>query len=315
MPTTYCSSLSHGLNAGKVRKHDPVIDAYRTSRDRLIQAIEETGSEVIGRRCHCPHPDHEDRNPSASIYYRDGVWRVKCHTCGQGGDVFDVMAMASGTTPGEAMQAVRNDNPLPITPQPRRSEPVRPSVNWQAVYDRGRDELHPGELFDFADAELGLSGEGVEALQPTILDDCYAFPERDAKANVIGLVKRMPDGKKLAATGSRRGLTYRVPFPDVDPVVVVEGQTDTAAAIEAGCNAVGRPSNRGGGELLAELLKDRTVIVYGENDQKDNGAWPGRDGAEAIAEQLRPVCKSVRIEYPPKGCKDVREMVAKGGAA
>lgn len=197
------------------------------------------------------------------------------------------------------------DELKPIIPTAPKRKP-RPEIDWPAVHAQARAEIHPGELYDFADVELGLSGESMDILDVGVVDDRYASPERDAKGNIIGLVKRHLDGRKEALLGSRRGLTYQYPLPDDDPVLVVEGWSDTAAAIEAGFNAVGRPSNVGGGALLAELLRGRAVIVFGENDQKDNGAWPGRDGAESIAAQLLPVCESVRILFPPDGVKDLR---------
>jgi len=157
--------------------------------------------------------------------------------------------------------------------------------------------------------------EGVEALEPTIIRDRYAWPERDAEGTIIGLVRRGIDGANRCVKGSSRGLTYQYPLPPTDPVLIVEGASDTAAAIEAGFTVVGRPSASGGADLLAVLLRGREVIVFGENDQKDDGTWPGREGAERIADRLRPVCRSVRIMFPPPHTKDIRSWLSEGRAA
>ena len=206
-------------------------------------------------------------------------------------------------TDGGHLFAVDDPRQAPPPPPPKRP---KPSVDWSAVHAQARAEIIPGELYDFADVELGLSGEAMDLLDVGVHRDRYVCPERDATGNIIGLVKRHLDGRKESLLGSRRGLTYQHPFPDDDPVLVVEGWSDTAAAIEAGFTAVGRPSNTGGGELLVQLLKNRNVIVFGENDEKPNGSWPGRDGAEHIASKLKATCASVRVIYPPTSVKDLR---------
>jgi len=242
--------------------------------------------------------------------------------CGRSDDGL-IRCMRGGGTPS-GMKLIREDAEggrlyAPIDSSSRPTPPPRPRkrkprIDWTARHAAGRAELYPGELHDFADVELGLSGEGVEALEPTIIDDRYAFPERDAEGNIIGLVRRGIDGANRCVKGSSRGLTYQHPLPSTDPVLIVEGASDCAAAIEAGFNAIGRPSASGGADLLAKLLRGREVIVAGENDRKPDGQWPGRDGAQRIADRLRLVCRSVRVMFPPEGTKDVRSWLI-GGAA
>lgn len=203
-------------------------------------------------------------------------------------------------------------------PTPPRRTPPKPQlcIDWGKVHREARARVHPGELDDFAGVELGLPGEPIDALEVGVADEAgsgWLFPERDGRGNIIGLVRRTPAGEKLALRGSRRGLTYAHPLADRDPVLVIEGQSDTAAAMTAGFTAVGRPSNSGGADLLADLLHGREVIVCGENDRKPDGRWPGREGAESIAKRLRGVCKTVRVAYPPEPIKDLRGWLT-GGA-
>lgn len=90
-----------------VRKHRPARSAQTAARDAdwqrgtdALAAIEaETyltllapESEPARGRCHCPHPAHDDNNPSAS--YRDNLWN--CFSCGAGGDVFTLGSALSG---------------------------------------------------------------------------------------------------------------------------------------------------------------------------------------------------------------------------
>ena len=91
-----------------------------------------------------------------------------------------------------------------------------------------------------------------------------------------------------------------------------EGPSDVLALRAAGLSAVGRPSNMGGAELLAELLRglpaSRPMIVLGEIDPKADGKWPGKEGATATAKRLAQLLpgRPVAWALPPDGVKDVR---------
>ena len=89
------------------------------------------------------------------------------------------------------------------------------------------------------------------------------------------------------------------------PIVVVEGQTDCATAMDLGFVAVGRPSATGGLTFLADLLQGRqTVAIIGEND-----AGTGRIGMEQAFETLHNKCPEVIKLLPPEGIKDLRAWV------
>ena len=86
------------------------------------------------------------------------------------------------------------------------------------------------------------------------------------------------------------------------PIIVVEGATDTAAAMDLGFVAVGRPSAEGGMSGLPFLLRGRGVIVVGDND-----AGVGVTGMESAHLALSPVCPRVTKVLPPKQFKDLRQ--------
>jgi hypothetical protein len=74
----------------------------------------------------------------------------------------------------------------------------------------------------------------------------------------------------------------------------------------AGLAVVGRPSNTGGVELLAELFRalpaSRDLLIVGENDAKTDGSWPGRDGAVSVARRLSAALgRTVHWTLPPGG--------------
>mgnify|MGYP001606612313 CR=1 FL=1 len=97
------------------------------------------------------------------------------------------------------------------------------------------------------------------------------------------------------------------------PVLILEGQSDVACAMDLGFEAIGRPSAMHGGTTLLDLLRNRDVVIIGENDRKPNGDWPGKDGAIKAFETLRAgSVKSVKYIFPPEEFKDLREWKNKG---
>lgn len=152
--------------------------------------------------------------------------------------------------------------------------------------------------------------------------DHYTFPERDGDRIIIGIGRRYADGNKMAMQGSKRGLIIPDGFEArgkdlLSPIFVVEGPSDVLALTSLGLPAIGRPSNTGGAEQIAQLLSKlpaadrRRVVVFGEYDPKKDGGWPGKDGAVKVSAELsgRLPEWSVCWAMPPDGKKDIREWV------
>lgn len=257
-----------------------------------------------------------------------------------------------------------------------------PYMTFAELYTACRGNVLPAMIEDLA-SDLGVSAASLLRLEigwyPA--EACWIFPERDAKGTVIGLARRLKNGKKLCVKGSERGLTYEVstesgptyspgkenwvhvseeikcpicgkhdwclvsaenpadpqavicgrkaegakqPLGEAGylhirktsglvqlsgsvlrssdrPVLVVEGQSDVAAALDLGFVGVGKPSAGGGLALLAELLVGRDAVIVGEND-----AGPGRLGMEKTFEALRRVCTKLVKIMPPPTIKDLR---------
>lgn len=96
------------------------------------------------------------------------------------------------------------------------------------------------------------------------------------------------------------------------PVICVEGFSDTASAIDIGFQAVGRPSDQAGMNLLVSLLRGRKVWIIGENDKKPDGREPGKEGMIAAFQNLTKVA-TCRMLMPPSHVKDLRDWKKKDG--
>ena len=200
----------------------------------------------------------------------------------------------------------------------RRQRPARPRPPRQPRYfddiaERYNREITDGQVAELAD-ELGVSAESLRTIHVGHTGQCPCFPERDADGNVIGINERRgPDAKPryMVRKGDRRGLVVPDRLSELpDPTLIIEGPSDAAAALTMGLTAVGRPNDKGGADHLAKLLAGRDVLVIGENDQKSDGGWPGRDGAQHVARALATAWgKPVRWALPPEDTKDVRDYL------
>ena len=112
-------------------------------------------------------------------------------------------------------------------------------------------------------------------------EKCWTFPEYDELRHVIGIMRRYKDGEKRFIAGGKRGLYLPKSLDlNADQIMVVEGGSDTAAALKLEWNVIGRPSASGGVPQLIQLLKatNSSIYILGDNDPKRNGTWPGRGG-------------------------------------
>jgi hypothetical protein len=201
-------------------------------------------------------------------------------------------------------------------PSPART--VKSKIDWPSVSRRYEQQITDDLRRELA-ATLGLPAYAICYLPVgyAISQDCWTFPECDGAGKVIGINRRFRNGDKRFLPGGNRGLTIADDWYKLDgPLFLPEGASDTLALRVYGRAGVGRPSNLGGVEQLAVLLrgvpKERQIIVMGENDQKPDGKWPGRDGAVQTADRLAGLLhRPVQWKLPPTGAKDSREWCVK----
>jgi hypothetical protein len=203
------------------------------------------------------------------------------------------------------------DTTGPVTPhngKARRPEAEAPPCDWAKLAAQYRDALDDAAAQRWAE-RLGVSVEALRLIGAgQTAGDTLTVPEHDGAGRVVGISTRAADGRKSAMKGSRRGLVLPADLGQPsDPVLVVEGASDVAAALTLGLAAVGRSSCAAGAEMVAELLQGREVMVVGERDEKSDGRWPGRDGARSVAAKLAERWgRPVRWTLPPAPAKDLR---------
>lgn len=160
-------------------------------------------------------------------------------------------------------------------------------------------------------AHLGVSADSLVRLCVgwSGQNDAFTFPMRDAGNNFVGIRLRGRDGRKWSVKGGREGLFVPHDLGGVDQLLVCEGPTDTAALMDLGFTAVGRPSCTGGARVLLDLVRSNNweeVVIVADDDP------PGWSGAQRLAHKLLPEMGKVKIVTPPAGVKDAREWKRQG---
>lgn len=156
---------------------------------------------------------------------------------------------------------------------------------------------------------LGITNTSLQRLRIGWTGRAWSFPMTDAAGVVRGIRLRLPDGRKLAVKGGREGLFVPTSLRNDGPLFIAEGPTDTAALLDLGVDAVGRPSCSGGMRLVMKFVRsrsqDRVVIVA-------DGDAPGQRGAATLACVLALHVRHVSAITPPAPHKDVRAWVNAG---
>jgi hypothetical protein len=196
-----------------------------------------------------------------------------------------------------------------LPPGPRRClvPPPRfqpPTINATKLMREWRAATTAAALDGLA-ASLGLSTPSVTATGAAWATPhgAWAFPMCDGYGNILGIRLRSATGK-YAVRGSKQGI-FVAEVPPQKTLFVCEGPTDTAAAIELGFFAVGRPNCCCGGpeiRIYARRHQCSRVVVVADNDK------PGLDGARKVGGELK---LPFAIYVPP--AKDLREFVRLGG--
>jgi len=153
--------------------------------------------------------------------------------------------------------------------------------------------------------QLSVTADSLYALGVAWAADrkAWAFPMFNGYGDPIGIRLRTVEGKKFAVTGSHAGIFIPTMKPQGE-LWILEGPTDTAAALTVGLFSIGRPSCLGCEYIIstfAQRSEVSRVIICADADE------PGQRGAEKLQHSLGIPSK---IWTPP--CKDLRASVAAG---
>ena len=192
----------------------------------------------------------------------------------------------------------------------RITSPLLESRSFAELADRCCTAVDPKRLAGFAES-LGVSVTSMHRLRVGWLQEsgAWTFPMTDSDGNVRGIRLRLRNGRKLAVKGGHDGLFIPSDLSVGGRLLIAEGPSDTAALLDLGFDAVGRPSCSGGIKLLSDRLtqlKMDEAVIVADSDQ------PGEQGAQNLASMLRIYVPVVKLITPPGGLKDAREWKQHG---
>jgi len=146
--------------------------------------------------------------------------------------------------------------------------------------------------------------------------DAPTFPMWE-RGQIVGIRIRKPDGSKFAIRDSSNGFFIPRGLTLFDTLLIVEGPTDCAAALDLGFDAIGKPNASACSDELIRLLCERRpdlTVFVGENDTPDaSGKVAGIDGPMRQCERAKNAGLRAVFILPPKG-KDLREWKNVHGA-
>lgn len=205
--------------------------------------------------------------------------------------------------------------------------PKRVTIDADAISRQYQDAMSPSDYVNLSDT-LGLTAPSLDGLgvgrAVQYLEGTYSFPMRDASDTIIGVRLRSAQGHKWAVYGSRSGLFYGSMEPGCD-LYVCEGPTDTAALMDLGFCAVGKPSCNAGNDLLVKLIAkvrpSMVVVISDVDSHKGNCEFcerqlcphcrPGQYGAIQTCNAIAATKTPVKL-IEPIGAKDARAWKLKG---
>ena len=192
--------------------------------------------------------------------------------------------------------------------RPRRSERKRydgPKVDFVKLAREYRQRMSRRQIDMLAKA-LGVTAMSLVRLGVGWDGEAFCFPMSDESGRVIGIRRRFGNGRKLCVTGSSNGLFIPEGVDGSGLLMVCEGPTDTAVALDMGFDAVGRPNCNSKVRMTVRYVGTRQVTIIADNDVA------GIDGAKILARELAVTGRKVRIIVPPLGVKDLRDWKNQG---
>ena len=154
---------------------------------------------------------------------------------------------------------------------------------------------------------LGVTSRSLKRLGIGFSAESFTFPMSDERGNIIGVRRRFENGRKVSVKGSRNGLFIPTGIENATKLVICEGPTDCAAALDLGWAAIGRPNCNSKVAMTVAYVRRRPVVIVADRDSA------GIRGAQKLTEALLQNGSNVRIILPPPIYKDLRQWKEDGG--
>lgn len=197
-----------------------------------------------GREYRATCPWHNDRNPSLSVYKKEGEWFYKCFGCDKSGDVIKFIQEKRGIDFREAIQMIQSEYGAELLPEERTTTARR--QGFHSVVPQFDRAAATAALKENKKAQEYLAGRGI-SLDTAIsnglgvfkcegLGLCVAIPYATGEAKFRVLP---PAEKGFRSMGKINSKLYGLEKLDADwareaeNLLVVESELDSITAQEA----------------------------------------------------------------------------------
>lgn len=211
-----------------------------------------------------------------------------------------------------------------FTQQPPRPKRTAPPISFPKGSTHNFSKLARKYQACFSDIDLhhlsrslGVTPKSLLRLGIGWINDpgAWSFPMYSKPEQIVGLRYRFNSGLKRSAKGCNIGLFLPNDLPaqlSHTPLIVCEGPTDTAAMLDLGFTAIGRPDCQSKPALVCQLarnLRVPMVVILADDD------GPGLNGANRLVDMLHQQHQPACVITPPQGINDAREWKARGATA
>jgi len=250
----------------------------------MIKVIRETEDNIY---CLCPfHPDTKESLCIHKTGFYAGQYR--CWGC-------DAQGWAK-------------DLGIQVDAKPTKKKKV---VNWDALATQVNEE---GTILPNLAKEWKVNFSNLRQLGYGWRKNYHYFLMRNEFYQIIGIQKRYFNGRKICMDRSKLGLFLPLIFPRCDSLLIAEGVSDTAVALNLGFAAIGRPSCNTGSRLIARWLQEHNPALFVSNGVlrhkwdkivivSDTGNQNEIDGAIKLRNYLT---KHWRVDIIKPEAKDLR---------
>lgn len=267
----------------------------------MLALIDELGLPPISSTsthyiCYCPfHPNSD--TPAFNLEKNLGIWRCWNPSCGQSGNLIDLIMRVHGVAYHEALRYVirfQKDSSI-IRFKKKIKELTSPNTEFvQTIPESALDNLdYRLESLSYM-FDRGFDEDTIRYFGVGRIGDYICIPVRDAFGRLIGISKR-------TIIGEKRYLDHDLPKSKTlfninnaikhHEVIIVEGPFDAMRVHQSGfpnvvATMMGHLSDR-----QANLLNRNfdTVIIFTDNDL----------AGKALAEKIINACKGKRLFYVP----------------
>lgn len=236
-------------------------------------------------------PFHNDiKKPNLSITLEEPFYgHYKCWACGRSGTLTSRQLQKLG------LRGMKRDKPS--------------SIDWNALYlmyckDRPGKKSPLAELWNVSiptvwDFSCGWDGEA------------YTFPMYNAAEECTGIQRRFENGSKSMVQGSKLGLFIPTGLAYENTLFITEGVSDACAVHDLGFEVIGRTSCNTCEDIIIDFInfepEINRVVLIPDNDRV------GLEGCHNLEVSIDDKCYVAIGHFCYKGCKDIREYIAKVG--